>query len=65
MGTSLEDEKTSSVVDDHVDELPTTRTQQWMKKTTTFLAHWGIETNGWVWSELVEVHADYNFAWKH
>ncbi|KAI0711394.1 purine-cytosine permease [Earliella scabrosa] len=46
MGTSLEDEKTSSVVDDQVDELPTTRTQQWMKKTTTFLAHWGIETNG-------------------
>ncbi|KAI0765309.1 purine-cytosine permease [Fomes fomentarius] len=47
METPLDDEKTGIVVDEQVRDEPPPRTQQrWMKKTTTFLAHWGIETNG-------------------
>ena len=56
MGTSLEDEKTSNAGDElrpanvpDVDAVPqTSRAQRWFKTTTEFLAHWGIETNGWV-----------------
>ena len=52
MGASAEDEKTSSVADEsanvHDEVTPTSRAQRWFKKTTDSLAHWGIETNGWV-----------------
>ena len=42
------DEKKGSVQDHAVHEPLTTKPETWVKKTTNFLAHWGIETNGWV-----------------
>ena len=48
MGSQYDDEKAASVDDKALTNDPiTTPTQiSWMKKTTNFLAHWGIETNG-------------------
>lgn len=48
METSLDDKKTTIVVDEQVcDQAPPRKQQRWIEKTATFLAHWGIETNGY------------------
>ncbi|KAI1798002.1 purine-cytosine permease [Ganoderma leucocontextum] len=47
MGSSSEDEKTSNVHNDHVDKpAVTTKAPTWLAKLTSFVAHWGVETNG-------------------
>ncbi|KAM5532151.1 hypothetical protein V8D89_014176 [Ganoderma adspersum] len=46
MGSSLEDEKTNNIHNDHIDEPITTETPTWFAKFTSFIAHWGVETNG-------------------
>lgn len=48
MGPSLEAEKIDSVHNDHVDESVTTPT--WLATVTNFVAHWGVETNGYVFA---------------
>ena len=54
MGSQYEDKKTGdekirSVDDSNAahDSQITDERQTWMKTTTRFLAHWGIETNGY------------------
>ena len=46
MGSSHEDEKTSNLLNDHIDEPVTPETSTWFAKFTSFVAHWGVETNG-------------------
>lgn len=53
MGSS-EDEKVSS--NSSLDVVPQSRLQQWFASTSEFLTHWGIETNGSVFSRLFTSH---------
>ncbi len=48
MGSSLEDEKTSNAHNYHVDQPVPTETPTRFVKFTNFVAHWGVETNGFV-----------------